>query len=257
MSFVAVAIGGAVSIGTSIITGNKSAGAIKESAATTDATNRYIFDTTRADYAPAREIGAGALSKLADMYGVPRSVGTAASTPTAASSYVPDGYFDGAQWVGGTGTTAAEPAQTMTAGYDGFQASPGYQFRLSEATKAIERSAAARGRLRSGATMDALQRRVQGVAADEYDTYANRLAALAGVGQTANGATASAGANYANQQSQTNMAAGNARASAYQNTGNAINQGVGNLASAYLYNKGYGGGSTSANPYSMAGGLSG
>lgn len=125
--------------------------------------------------------------------------------------------------------------------------------------------------------MDALQRRVQGVASDEYgnfldeawrrrgdewqqltyganrrDTAANRLAALAGVGQTATTTVAQAGQNYAGQTgaNTTNaargaadayIAGGNARASSYANTGNAINQGVQNLAAAYLYNQGWGG----------------
>ncbi len=88
--------------------------------------------------------------------------------------------------------------------------------------------------------MDALQRRVQGVASDEYENYANRLAALAGVGQSATNATSAAGQAYAGQQTNTNMAAGQASASAYANTGSAINSGVQNLTSAYLYNKGYG-----------------
>ena len=244
-----------VGAGTSLISGSKQAGAIEDASAQTDATNRYIYDTTRADYAPARQVGQGALYKLADMYGVSRP-----TTPTGMQglptqqpdALVPQGAFWPALhnvvgWNGVPQTGVAGQAGTtggpsaMTAGFDGFQTSPGYQFRTNEAMKAIERSAAARGGLRSGATMDALQRRVQGVASDEYENFANRLASLAGVGQSATAGSAQSGQAYANQQSQTNMAAGNARASAYANTGNAINQGIGNLAGAYLYNQGYGG----------------
>jgi hypothetical protein len=205
----------ALGAGVSIINGNKAANATKDAAAQSDATNRYIYDTTRADNELPRQYGYGALSKLASMYGVQRT------------------GADGAPAAGAT-TATSEP-------YGGFQASPGYQFRVDEATKAIERSAAARGSLRSGATMDALQRRVQGVASDEYENYANRLAALAGVGQTATNATSAAGQAYAGQQTATNMAAGQARASAYTNTGSAINGGIQNLTSAYLYGRGYGG----------------
>jgi len=226
---IGAAIGGSAVIGagSSIISGNKAAKATKDAAATTDATNRYIFDTTRADNLPSRIVGEGAPYKLADMYGVSRP-----ATMTAASNGVAGQY---------AGAAATGKPVSTTPGYGGFEASPGYQFRMDEATKAIERSAAARGSLRSGATMDALQRRAQGVASDEYQNYANRLAALAGVGQTANASNAAAGQAYAQQQTATNMAAGQARASAYTNTGNAINQGVGNLASAYLYSTGYGG----------------
>lgn len=223
-------IGGALIGGaTSIIGGSKAAKAQKQAAQTAAAAQdrasevqKYIFDVTRGDYAPYREVGASALYKLADMYGVPR--------PTVATGQA-------------TGTTPAK-----TAGFEGFQASPGYEFRVSEATKAIERSAAARGALRSGATMDALQRRVQGVASDEYERYADRLAQLAGVGQAGAAGSANAGANYASgqtsiaaNQGQLALAAGNARASGYANTTNAINSGVQNLTAAYLYGKGWGG----------------
>lgn len=250
MSFVAVAIGGAAVIGgvTAVVSGNKAAGAVKDSAAQTDATNRYIYDQTRADYKPWKDVGQGALYKLADMYGVPRPTGT--GTATAATTGSVAGQYGGNIWGGewGTGanfagdTAALEPAGGMTAGTEGWQASPGYTFRRDEGIKAIERSAAARGSLRGGATMKSIGRYVDNTASSEYENYANRLAALAGVGQNATAGTAQAGQAYAGQQSATNMAAGQARASAYQNTGNAINSGVQNLASAFLYNKGYGGG---------------
>src|SRR5262245_17393683 len=54
-----------------------------------------------------------------------------------------------------------------------FYKSPGYDFRMSEGTKAIDRSAAARGSLNSGATLKALDRYGQGVASDEYSNYLN------------------------------------------------------------------------------------
>lgn len=270
-------IGSAViGAGASIVSGKKAAKAQKKAAQTAaqtadraDETNRYIFDTTRADYAPARIVGQGALYKLADLYGVPRPTGASAAPaggtvggqflPGDFSSFSPaDGvsgrFIDGLGFVPSafdsfSGATAPQPTQAMTPGFEGFMESPGYKFRVGEAMKAIERSAAARGALRSGATMDALQRRVQGVAADEFDTYANRLAALAGVGQTANAGSAQAGQAFgaatnqnANLAANAALAAGNARATGYANTGNAINQGVQNLTAAYLYTQGYGGG---------------
>jgi hypothetical protein len=45
---------------------------------------------------------------------------------------------------------------------------PGFQFRLSEGQKALERSAAARGGLRSGGFMKGLARYSQGLASDEF-----------------------------------------------------------------------------------------
>ena len=242
-----------VGAGTSLISGSKQAGAIEDASAQTDATNRYIYDTTRADYAPARQVGQGALYKLADMYGVSRPSGQQ-SLPTQQPDALSQYYGDGAYWpalhnvvgwngvpqTGVAGQATAAPGTTgMTAGFDGFQTSPGYQFRVDEASKAIERSAAARGGLRSGATMDALQRRVQGVASDEYENFANRLANLAGIGQSSTAGSAQSGQAYANQSAQTNMAAGNARASAYQNQANLWNQGLQGAASGFAYNRNY------------------
>lgn len=237
---VAVAIGGAAVVGgvSSAVSGSKAAKAQKQAAATSAAASqaatdaqiaesRRQYDTTRADYTPYREVGYGALGKLAGMYGVQST--DASGKPTSA--------------VGSTG-----------AGYSGdggFTASPGYKFRMDEGLKAIDRQNAARGILNSGGADKARMRYAQGIASSEYDTFANRLAALAGVGQSATGSTAAAGANASGQivgalgqngQNQSTAAtnAGNARASSYANAGSAINGTVNNLASLYMYQQGGG-----------------
>lgn len=226
-----------IGAGSSILGGNKAAKATTKAAETADATNRYIYDTTRADYAPYREVGVGALGQLAGLYGVSRG-GVA-------------GQFTGGEGMAPGERMPPSSVSSPTGNYGGFETSPGYQFRVDEATKAIERSAAARGNLRSGATMDALQRRVQGVASSEYENYVNRLMQLAGIGGNANAGSAQAGQAYGNQQTNTNLAAGAARSSAYQNTGNAINQGIQNVTQAYLYNKGWGSGGVGGGGSSM------
>ena len=142
--------------------------------------------------------------------------------------------------------TSALGRLTREMGLDGqppstqFTASPGYNFRLNEGIKATERSAAARGLLKSGASMKAIQRYGEGLAASEYDSYWNRLAGIAGVGQTATDSTTAAGMNATNNISQAYRDMGNARASSYANTGSAINSGVNNVLSAYLFSKGGG-----------------
>lgn len=223
---VGAAIAGAAVIGgaASIISGNKAAkaqtegtnAAIAASERTTQAQieeARRQYDQTRADWAPYRDVGYGALGKLAAMYGV--------NSDSKGYGYVGDG---------------------------GFTASPGYEFRRDEALKAIDRGAVARGNYYSGGHDKAVMRYADGLAASEYDAYASRIAQLAGIGQAATGSTAAAGqgasnaimgAYGANGQMVGNaaMAAGNARASSYANTGNAINSTVNNLASLYLFNK--------------------
>ncbi len=95
------------------------------------------------------------------------------------------------------------------------ESDPGYQFRMDQGTKAIERSAAARGGLFSGKTGKDLTRFSQGLASQETSNAFNRLAALAGIGQQNTNAMVSLGQNTASNLSNLATQAGNARASGY------------------------------------------
>lgn len=121
---------------------------------------------------------------------------------------------------------------------------PGYQFRQDEMAKAVERSAAARGGLYSGATAKALQDRSANVAAQGYNDDWNRfqqgraniinpLLAISGRGQTAIGQVSSAGQNYAGAAGNNMMGAANMQGAAGMNSGviwgNALNQ-LGSMA---------------------------
>lgn len=136
-----------------------------------------------------------------------------------------------------------------------YQADPGYQFRLDEGNRGVERSAAARGGQLSGATMKALQKYGQGMASDEYGnaynrfnndktTQFNRLSGIAGTGQQASNQIGQYGSNYANQVGNTNIntanqigsnmiGAGNARAGSYMATANSINGAIGTGVNAW------------------------
>ena len=234
---VAAAVAGVAAVvgaGATIYAADQSSSAISDAANSSNATQLAMYNQTRADQAPARTVGYGALGKLAAMYGV--STGTSGSGVTSQygsndNAAMPSAFTDSYS------SASSQP-------YGGFTASPGYQFRVDEAKRAIQNSAAARGLLNSGATVKALNTQIQGVASDEYNTYANRLAALAGVGQTATNTTDAAGQTYANATSTNNTNAASANASAYGTMGSAINSGVQNAASGYLYSKGYGSGLT-------------
>lgn len=67
----------------------------------------------------------------------------------------------------------------------GFQESPGYQYVLDQALRGANRGANAQGLYGSGARANALTRTAAGLASQEYGNWYNRLAALAGIGQTA------------------------------------------------------------------------
>lgn len=115
--------------------------------------------------------------------------------------------------------------------YKGFEASPGYQFRLDQGNQAIERMAAARGMRLSGATLKAADNYNQGMASNEYGNYLNQLSSLAGRGQIATQADTSAGQNYANAFGQNTMAAGQAQASGYAGVNNAFQGTMNNMFS--------------------------
>lgn len=147
------------------------------------------------------------------------------------------------------------------------QNDPGYQFRLAEGQKAMERTAAARGGLLTGGTAKAEQAYGQDYASNEFDKVYNRqfgqfqdqrnqfytdqtnrfnrYAAIAGLGQQAttslgNQGQAAAG-NIANinltsgqQIGQDYQNAGAARASGYIGSANAWNSGISGLSSLGL-----------------------
>jgi hypothetical protein len=129
-----------------------------------------------------------------------------------------------------------------------LQSAPGYQFRLAEGAKALQRSAAARGTLLTGGTLKGLERYAQDYASGEYANRAQQLFSLAGLGQRSAAGQADANNAYAtgagnlitqagNAQSAGTIAGGNAYA-------NAINGGVNNaLQLYYLSRLGSGGGS--------------
>ena len=171
------------------------------------ALQREQYDQTRADLAPYRTAGTNALAQL--------TAGTA-----------PGGQF------------------TKSFGMSDFEQDPGYGFRMSEGLKALDRTAAARGNLLSGATLKGAQRYGQDLGSQEYQNAFNRyqtnrsnilnpLQSLAGIGQTSTNQGISAGSNYATNvgnlgmgaaanQANAGLTAAQANQSAYGNVGNAF-----------------------------------
>lgn len=110
--------------------------------------------------------------------------------------------------------------------YAGFQATPGYGFRVSEGLGAVEAGAAARGGLYSGAAMQALQQRGNDLANQEYGNYLNRIMGVAASGQSAAGQGAAAGTNFANAAGAAYGDIGNAQAAGAIARGNALNNAI-------------------------------
>jgi hypothetical protein len=135
---------------------------------------------------------------------------------------------DQAPWLA-AGRTSLADLLRLKGDPSAIASSPAYQFRMAEGQKALERSAAARGGLNSGGFMKGMARYSQGLASDEYNNQWNRLAGLAGVGQSSAQNLGVMGANYANQATNTFGDIGNANAAGQVGVGNAIAGGLGTL----------------------------
>ena len=166
-------------------------------------------------------------------------------------------------------SSMAAQAPTFTAQDFANNMDPAYQFDLQQGQQAIQRSAAASGGLASGGTLKSLSDYSQGQASNEYqnaynrfmdsqNTQFNRLASVAGIGQTANNTLGAAGQNMANNVGNEMTGAANAigasqiaSANAYGNSLSSIGNGAVNAyTQSTLMNRlfpqgaGYGGSAT-------------
>jgi|DEB0MinimDraft_4_1074332.scaffolds.fasta_scaffold03278_2 hypothetical protein len=186
--------GSIASTAASIFAGNKQADAAKDAQASSAAERAQA----RQDFAHLRGLGIGGTASLADLMGITRNLNAPVDPSLGAMS------------------GAAIPFQ-------GFEGSPGYQFRLEEGQKAIDNAAAARGMLRSGGRAKAMERYGQGFASNEFGNEFNRRAALAGIGQAATGNSANLSAALTGQANQAGLDAATARGSAFVGGANGIN----------------------------------
>ena len=152
-----------------------------------------------------------------------------------------------------------------------LQNDPGYKFGLDQGTQAVDRSAASKGGLYSGATLKALERygndygstkfgeafsRDQSVQNQIFqrekanrDSQFNMLSGLAGTGQTATSQIGSLGATMAQNNGQNMIGAGNAQAAGSLAQGNIWGSAVNQLGS-YARGGTWGGGYSGSTGYS-------
>lgn len=209
--------------------------------------------------APYQAIGTQALNALGAEFGfnpyqAPQPQNVLAQGQTAAVQYRPtstgyDGYADapGSNYSGMGMGNAMRPsvqqpqlmASPVQNNYKGFQADPGYQFRLQEGQRAINNSLLAQGLGLSGAQLRASQEYGQGLASQEYGNWFNRLSGLAGIGQNAtNNALAQSGQAFGGMQNAL-AGQGNALAQGAIGQGNAyanLGQNIGGIASGTMGN---------------------
>ena len=155
------------------------------------------YDTTRADYAPYREAGVKALGQYQ----------TEMDTPVSTADVMSD---------------------------------PGYQWGLTQGQTALDRKTAAAGGRVSGAALKAAAQYGNDYATTKYDAAyqrrsdrLNRLADLAGIGQSATAGTASAGANSSSNTSSLIGSQGNASGAASMAQGNIWGNALNSAAAAW------------------------
>lgn len=164
----------------------------------------------------------------------PANVGQAGGGMT--SDGVPQGFTVGQGMPATTGAGGASGGPD----YSAFFKSPDYQFRKNEGMQGIGNSFSASGGAKSGNALKALADFNSNLAAGEFGNYFNRQAALAGIGQTANGQSGSAGIATGQIVGNALQNGGDARASGIAGQYNAIGQGLsgaGQSLGYYLQNR--------------------
>lgn len=266
------AIGGSVVSG---ILGNEAAEdathAQSQAAANSIAEQRRQFDLVRGDTAPYRGVGQNALYQLAQLFGLPgRESGTGSAPlsdeeraqyqnlkgqlfdPNTGAMYTGNVYegqhFDQLRQRYGdlaaraniqtsgaaSGATASNPTSLL-------QSLPGYQFRLGESEKAMERMQAARGYSLTPRAAKEVGRYASDYASGEFGNLVESLFRLSGLGGNAVNTSANSGANAAANIGTAYTNAGNAAAAGAYNSGsawnNAIQGGLNNYATLEMYNR--------------------
>lgn len=236
------AILGAAAIGTagSVAAGSMQAGAARDaanaqagSAKQAAQVQRDAMQQTRVDAYPWAIAGAQALYKYMGELGI----------PMPEDPILPDINAGplGQQYTKTTttrrnGRKVTQPVQadpiTFTEGKS-FQETPGYQFQVEQGEQGVLNNLSALGMRDSGAALKALTKYRSGVANQEYNNYLNRLAGVAGMGQSqvqSNNSITMAGASNIGNALQN---AGAARASGYVGAGNAWGNAIGNISNTW------------------------
>lgn len=195
----ALGIGGGIA--SSIISSNaagKAADAQTQAANTAANTQLGIFNQTQSNLAPYNQMGQSALSQLASLFGL---------------------------GPGGSGGPSQQSAGAATSALTNY---PGYQFGLGQGQQALDRSAASRGLLLSGAQLkDSQQFGQQYGLQQAWNPYVSQLNNFASLGENAAATTGNIGANTGASVANSQLAAGQATASGIVGSSNAINSGIG------------------------------
>jgi len=198
-------------------------------------------------------IGGAVVGGVATAYAGKKAASAQEAAAAQASNTQLQMYYasreDLAPWTEAGQNALAQYQERAEAGPGVFEESPGYQFRMGEGVKALERGAAARGGLLSGRQQKALTRFGQDYASNEYQNFLNQYYQglqptqwLAGTGQSAAAQQGAWGQQTGANIAQNQLAAGQAQAGGYINQANALTGAMGGGLQNYLLWKAYTGG---------------
>lgn len=180
---------------------------------------------------------AGANKALASPYLTAGYAGTNALVRALGLGHLNPMNTDGGTRSGAYGETSlntSDVAGDRTNALSDFRASPGYQFRLDQGTKALDRSAAARGSVLSGGQRQAVTEYGQNVASDEWNNYLKNLFGLSGQGAGVASSTNAANTGALNQGNALNFQGELGQASSYSNAANALANGITNAGRSIM-----------------------
>lgn len=112
--------------------------------------------------------------------------------------------------------------QAADAAFDNYLNSTGYRFQLDQGNKAVTGAAGAKGLLKSGATLKALQKQGQNTGATYFNNYLGQVGNVANRGLQASDSLARTVTNTAGQTAGIQNNSGAATADAYNNIGSTI-----------------------------------
>lgn len=222
MTWVAVGVAGAALVG-SLVSSNassKAAAGAQGAAKDANALQWNMYQQGRTDQTPWRTTGGGALGQLSNGMGINsqnnfNQQAYLDANPGANARMFNTGqsaYEDYMNQFGANDPNASKyfnqgagfGDMSRNFGMADYQADPGYQFRLDQGAKALERAGAAKGMTLSGAQAKGLTDYNSGMASQEYGNAYNRfmqnrttrfgeLSNLAGLGQSSVGQTGQTG----------------------------------------------------------------
>lgn len=229
------------------VASNSAANKQADSASAAQASQERMFNTINDQQAPWRQAGSNALSAIQNGFGFGPNPG---SDPAGTSFTLPPGLG------GGTFQTTGSSGSVGGVGFNQFNhqfnasdlktnLAPNYDFMLNQGLGAVNNSASLTGGLVGGNALKGINDYAQNYASNGYQqaynnyntnqtNIFNRLSSIAGLGQTSNGQTATAGTTLAGNIGSAQMAGGAAAAAGIVGSSNALTSGLNNAAGWYL-----------------------